>query len=84
MSDFELIITDDGSDDKTWEIISSYSQNDKRIRPIKNEKNIGLTKSLNKSLEIASGDFIARIDADDTSDSRRLERQSSFLEESEN
>ncbi|NDD53020.1 glycosyltransferase [bacterium] len=81
LCDFELIITDDNSQDRTWELISDYSANFfRKIKPIRNETNIGLTKSLNKMLEIASGEFVARIDADDTSNPNRLEKQAMFLD----
>ena len=46
-SNFEFLIMNDGSNDMTSEIIENYSQNDKRIRVFQNEKNKGLTKSLN-------------------------------------
>ena len=46
----------------------------------KNETNLGLTKSLNIGLKIASSDFIARMDSDDISDPKRFERQTAFLE----
>jgi glycosyltransferase involved in cell wall biosynthesis len=73
--DFEFIIVDDGSTDSTPEVLSKYAQKDSRIRFIKNDMNIGLTKSLNKAIDSALGDFIARQDADDISLSNRLERQ---------
>lgn len=76
--DFEFLIINDGSTDKTLEILQSY--NDSRIKIINNEKNIGLTKSLNKGLRIASGKYIARQDADDVSLPERLKKQVKFLE----
>ncbi len=75
--DFEFLIINDGSTDGTAEILQSY--NDFRIRIINNEKNIGLTKSLNKGLKLAKGDYIARMDADDISLPERFERQVEFL-----
>lgn len=77
-SDFELIIIDDGSVDSTYEIISSYE--DERIKYFKNEKNSGIVFSLNRALEIASADYIARIDADDICLKDRLKVQLDFLE----
>lgn len=47
LADFEFIICDDASTDDSWKIIEMYSHKDKRIRTIKNEKNIGLGASLN-------------------------------------
>jgi|GEM_PF-681196 len=76
--DFEFIIIDDASTDRSGVIIRSY--NDPRIRLIKNEKNLGLTISLNKGLLEAQGKYVARMDADDISKPFRLERQYEFME----
>jgi len=77
-TDFEFIIINDGSTDVSLEIIKSCD--DGRIKTISNEKNIGLTKSLNSGMKEASGEYIARQDADDISLSKRLELQLRFLE----
>ncbi|MBN1980129.1 MAG: glycosyltransferase, partial [Chitinivibrionales bacterium] len=76
---FELLIINDGSSDTTHDIISSYQ--DQRIRLHTNEKNIGLTRSLNIGLGLAQGEYIARQDADDISLPRRLEQEIVFLEQ---
>lgn len=76
--DFELLIINDGSTDKTREIILSL--NDSRIRLVDNEQNIGLTRSLNKGLRLAKGEFVARQDADDLSAPDRLQQQVDFLD----
>jgi len=76
--DFEFLIINDGSTDKSLEIIESY--NDARIRLIDNGKNIGLIASLNKGIAAARGKYIARMDADDISLPSRLEEQYNFLE----
>jgi glycosyltransferase involved in cell wall biosynthesis len=73
---FEFIIIDDGSSDNSLEIIKSYK--DARIVLVTQE-NMGLTKSLNKALKIARGDYIARMDSDDISHPQRFERQLLFL-----
>lgn len=62
--DWELVVVDDGSSDDTAEIISSYP--DSRIVFLRNPKNLGQTASLNRALrELVSGEYVARVDADD-------------------
>jgi glycosyltransferase involved in cell wall biosynthesis len=77
-TDFEFLIIDDASTDRTPEILRSYD--DPRIRVVTNEENLGLTKSLNKGLALARGEYIARMDADDISIPERLEEQIEFME----
>ena len=62
---FEFIICDDGSSDNTLEMIKKIGKTDKRIKIIKNEKNCGLSYTLNHCLKYAKGNYIARMDADD-------------------
>lgn len=71
---FELIIIDDGSTDNSKEICKNLSKKDNRIIFLDND-HVGLTKSLNKALEIAKGKYVARQDADDVSLPNRFERQ---------
>jgi glycosyltransferase involved in cell wall biosynthesis len=71
--DFEFIILDDGSTEAVAEIVNEFD--DPRIIFLKNEQNIGLTKSLNISLDLAKGDYIARHDSDDISMPTRFEEQ---------
>lgn len=75
----EILIIDDGSEDKTSEICKFLEKEDKRITIYKNSDNIGLTKSLNILLEKSSGTFIARHDIDDLSSPDRIETQLNFL-----
>ncbi len=75
---FELIIINDGSTDRTQEILETFS--DVRIRLVQQE-NLGLIKSLNKAIRMAKGEYIARHDADDISLPERFKKQVDFLEE---
>ena len=81
-TDWELIITDDCSSDKTPEILKQYAAADSRIKVLTNEKNLKLPASLNRALSQARGKYIARLDADDVCLSRRLEKQHEFMESS--
>lgn len=74
---FEFIVINDGSNDSTKEILSSY--HDTRLIVI-NQKNQGLTKSLIDGAILAKGKYLARQDADDTSVASRLEKQLHYLE----
>lgn len=76
--DFELLIIDDASTDKTVDIIKAY--NDFRIQLIEKPQNSGYTNSLNYGLSIAKGEYIARMDGDDISLRERFAKQVSFLD----
>ena len=80
--DFEFLIMDDGSSDNTHKIIQNLSYEDRRIKIYQNDKNIGLTKSLNLLINEAKGDFIVRQDADDISYVNRLRSQIDILSKS--
>lgn len=75
---FILYIINDGSSDNSEEIILSFK--DQRIKYIKNSCNLGIVKTLNKGLDLADTKYIARMDADDICDKRRLEIQYNELE----
>lgn len=76
---FELIIIDDASTDHSRDIINFYLF-DPRIKLIVNEKNLHIVRSLNRGLDEASGDFIARIDADDYWVKEKLKLQLTLFE----
>ena len=79
IQNFELIIVDDCSTDRTVEIIENY--HDDRIRLICNSENRGLTRNLNTALEYVQGTYIARMDGDDKSRPERFEKQIAYLEQ---
>lgn len=79
--DFEyIIILDYPDNDVHKSVIEEYALKDDRIHFYINEKNMGLTDSLNRGLSLCHGEYIARMDADDISLPDRLERQMEYLE----
>jgi len=76
----EILIVDDCSNDNTYDICENYSRINKNIFLFRNNKNIGLTKSLNKLLSHSKGTYIARQDADDTSMPERIQKQFEYIE----
>ena len=81
LSDLEFIIITDCPTDGSDKVVLEYAAKDDRIKVIQNETNLGLTKSLNRGLAIAQGEYIARMDADDVSFRHRLEKQYHYMEE---
>lgn len=76
---FEMIIVDDCSGDKGVEIAESFSENDERIKLIKNEKNLGAALTRNVGLKEAKGRFIAFLDSDDLWEDTKLDKQVNFM-----
>ena len=75
--DFEFVVIDDGSVDRTPEILRGYQ--DPRLR-VHHQANQGQSVALNRGIRMASGSFIARMDADDVALPQRLEKEVAFLD----
>jgi glycosyltransferase involved in cell wall biosynthesis len=78
VSDFELLVVDDGSTDATPTILDDIA--DTRLRVLRNEERNGLAASLNLGLDEARARYVARLDADDIAFPHRLERQLEHME----
>jgi len=78
---WELVLCDDGSSDNTYQVAEELARQDERIVLIRNEQNLGLNKTLNRCLALATGDYIARMDGDDDCLPERFEKQVAFLEQ---
>jgi glycosyltransferase involved in cell wall biosynthesis len=78
LTDWELILVDDGSTDRTPVLLDAYPSQDPRIRVI-HQENSGLTQALMAGCAAAKGEYIARQDADDISLPQRFERQAEYL-----
>ncbi len=76
--EFELLVLDDGSTDRSPEILRSYEVRDRRVRVITRE-NRGIVPSLNEMIALSGGEYIARMDADDISHPTRFEKQVAYL-----
>lgn len=77
-TDFEFIIIDDGSTDSSPEIVRTYD--DARIRFFQNEHNMGVAATLNRGLDLATGEYIARMDSDDISLPERFVKQMEYMD----
>lgn len=75
VTDWELLILDDGSCDNTWAIVERLAREDSRIRPVKNPKNMGVAKTRNHGIDLSEGAFIAFLDSDDIWHPDKLEKQ---------
>jgi len=75
----EILIMDDNSSDLSFKICKDYESNYENIQVFKNENNVGLTKNLNFLINISKGKYLARQDADDISESTRIEKQITFM-----
>ena len=80
--DFELLIIDDNSTDKTFDIVNSFR--DPRIKVFRNEKNFGMVFNTNSLIKKSNGEYIAIINSDDSWLPEKLQKQLDFLENNEN
>lgn len=76
----EFIVVDDASQDHSVQILNDIAVHDNRLLVLRNEVNLGLTRSLNRGLAAARGQYFARMDADDLSLPERLASQVEFLD----
>ena len=80
---WEMFIIDDGSTDDTFACAKNFATGDSRIRAIKNEQNLGVAATRNRGVEMANGEYIAFLDADDVWCEDKLERQLNCLKKTE-
>lgn len=78
---FKVILCDDGSKDNTLEVAKKWVETHPGYKVIRNEKNMGLNATLNRCLEYADTEFVARMDGDDRSLPHRFEQEVNFLDE---
>jgi glycosyltransferase involved in cell wall biosynthesis len=78
LTDFELLVIDDGSTDRSCEVAQSYD--DPRIRLVRNRSNMGIPKTRNEAVRLARGEYLAFLDSDDVAYPDRLARQVAFLD----
>ena len=76
-TDFEFLIINDGSTDKSVEVINSFK--DSRIKFVNNQGNIGVIRALNRAIDLIQGEYIARMDCDDICSPDRLEKEVAIL-----
>lgn len=81
---FELIIINDASSDKTLDTIKSFLRKDPRVKIINNDTRLDIAASLNKGINMAQSNIIARMDADDIALPQRLELQYKIINSSKN
>ena len=84
LTDLELIIVDDSSKDSSKQIIEAFSKRDNRIKALFHERNMGISRTMNDCIEIATGKFIAFTASDDVWVQDKLRKQVELLKQNEN
>lgn len=79
LGDWEFVIIDDGSTDKTWSLLCKLASEDSRIKVLRNQVNLGLAPTLNRCARESTGRYLARMDADDVSSPDRLQKLAECL-----
>lgn len=74
-----LLLLDDPSNKNLCTLIKSYAATDARVKAVVNERNLGIVNNLNRGIDLSTGDYICRMDADDISDLHRIEVQVNAL-----
>ena len=77
----EVLIVDDVCTDGSMQVVAAIP--DSRVKIIRNEKNLGLAASINKAIRLSTGQYLARMDADDVALPERIDRQVAFLEKNQ-
>lgn len=80
-TNWEMIIIDDCSEDRSVEIVEKYQQKENRIKLLKNKENLGVAESRNEGIKYAKGKYIAFLDSDDLWKKDKLKKQIFFMEE---
>lgn len=75
----EIIVVDDHSSDKSWEIIKEYADKDKRIKPFRNKQNMRQAMTRNFAISQTKGEYLAQLDGDDIRTLSSIEKQVSYL-----
>ena len=82
-SNFELIMVDDCSKDRSLEILQEYAQKDSRLKIVKNVRNMGVAQTRNIGIQNSTGKYIALLDSDDVWVNYKLERQVFLLQKTQ-
>ncbi len=80
---WQLLVIDDGSKDRTVELVRAMAKEDARISLLQNEKNMGVAKTRNRGIALAEGEYIALLDSDDLWYPEKLEKQLALAEKTD-